>query len=134
MNDLNITLSMEEDHQKIASLFSLFFKNHDLQTLQQLKWTLERHILIEEKEILTTFPINDQKDQQIIDRLLAEHQTILNCLSKMLEEKETKTTNLNKIWQEHEEFEKEVFYPKLEQVLTEEQKKELSEKVNTLIL
>jgi len=134
---------MEADHSKINTLFDTFFIsyekdiNHILDLLEKLKWEIERHILIEEKEVFTTFLTNYQEDQLMVNRLLDEHRKILAYLdlvkNGLVNGKKIKIDNFQKLWLEHEQFERETFYPELNRKLNQEQKLEITQKVNTLI-
>ncbi|PIN76636.1 hypothetical protein COV17_01725 [Candidatus Woesearchaeota archaeon CG10_big_fil_rev_8_21_14_0_10_36_11] len=142
-NEYTISQLMVDDHKHIMEHFTTFFmlvnkdKNESLRVLNNLQWELERHLLIEEKEVFLTYPVQSSNDQKMVDRLFADHHEILEKIDSL--QKEIKRdevvdcTSLKALWLRHESFERDVFYPAMDIVVSDVKKKEIYQKVNTLI-
>tara|TARA_Y100000310_G_C20676223_1_gene813219 strand:- start:757 stop:1140 length:384 start_codon:yes stop_codon:yes gene_type:complete len=125
--EYEITEQMLEDHRNIDLLLDEFIENPTKNTLQKLKWNLERHFLLEEKAIFVFSP-----DAQTVHALKTQHQAVLDEI-KLLTANQTTPGKLKTMLKKHSKFEDESFYPKLDKHLTETQKQEMIEKI-TLIL
>lgn len=125
--EYDITEKMLEDHKQIDLLLDEFTENPTKNTLQKLKWALERHFLVEEKAIFVFSP-----EAETVHALKTQHQAVLEEI-KQISANPTNTEKLKKMLRKHSKFEDESFYPTLDQHLTETQKKEVLDKI-TLIL
>jgi len=125
--EYDITKQMLEDHKQIDLLIDEFTETPTRNTLQKLKWNLERHFLVEEKAIFAFSP-----DAQTVHTLKTQHQAVLDEIT-LLSASQTNPTKLQTMLKKHSRFEDESFYPKLDQHLTKTQKKEIIDKI-TLIL
>lgn len=117
-----VKFSKEENKEKAKQFFENF------------KWTLQKHFFVEEKAIFDFYEkIKGDKVNDIFD-LMGEHGDLLD-LMKFIEEdfSEKRIEELKKLLIKHHTFEDEVFYPKLDRDLTEDQKKELIEKIKEVV-
>jgi len=121
---------MMKDHARIHNLISeLELKQQTDQNNTQplfikLKWTIEKHFFVEEKVIFKIYSSNFQ-DNDYLDNLIKEHRDILFLLNKI----DNNLKNSNELLEElkltintHAKYEDEIFYPKLEEELSENEK------------
>jgi len=140
---MDLTQLMGDDHRNIMDHFARFFllanNNNEeaLHVLDSLCWELERHLLIEEKEVFLSYPIKGVKDQEMVDRLFKDHREILHMIesikSKISQNIHVDCSELKTLWIDHEAFERDIFYPTLDTTLSDESKMGIYQKVNTLI-
>ena len=135
MNENDILPRMIEDHNKIEKLMDSFEKDIDKdyellkKSFQKFEWKLEKHIFIEEKVIFTNYnPEDVTEGYRMLPELTKQHNFILNQLS--LWRKELANTSkvegfykFKKLLVNHKIFEENQVYPKLDQSLTESDKK-----------
>ena len=101
---------------------------------ENFKWTLQKHFFVEEKAIFNFYEkIKGEEVHELFD-LMGDHGDLLN-LMKLVEENfdEDKIEELKQLLIKHQNFEDDVFYPKLDGDLNENQKKELIEKIKEVI-
>ena len=126
---------MLRDHAKIHNLLSEIDLNlqkeknieesHHL--FIRLKWTVQKHFFVEEKVIFTVYASSELEEMQDFDNLIKEHREVLSLLQK-IDNNFQKPISHNlfqktkKLLSEHAKFEDEIFYPRLEEELSEEQK------------
>lgn len=114
-----------EDYEKTKKNFSKF------------KWNLEKHFFVEEKVIFDSFGRIDGIETNNIFHLLEDHVKIMNII-RMLEKhlSEKIKPNLEELKTKliiHKDFEDEYFYPSLDEKLSLEQKKIISERIKEII-
>jgi len=133
---------MAWDHETINKLLNSYIsnikndnKNQEelLNDLEELQWLLERHMLLEEKEIFTVVSPESSKESEILDNLLDEHKQILDYLNKIKQKTDFKSSciNLKRFMFEHEKKEQEFFYPRLQILLDDQQLRELEKRMHT---
>ncbi|MEN7982181.1 MAG: hemerythrin domain-containing protein [Nanoarchaeota archaeon] len=127
-----------KEHGKLLSFLINFTKEEDKEKAKNLfdnfKWTLQKHFFVEEKAIFNFYEkIKGEEVHEIFD-LMGEHGDLLE-LMKFVEEdfSKDKIEDLKKLLIKHQNFEDDVFYPKLDKDLNEQQKKELIEKIKEVV-
>lgn len=126
---------MLKDHLTIDSLLKLFIKQVEndfndykqvMQKFNRFKWNLEKHFFIEEKIIFTIYSSSNPENEDLLN-LLKDHKNILWIINRIEEDLENKTKpklmSLSETLRKHASFENEVFYPKLEDELSGDEKK-----------
>jgi hemerythrin-like domain-containing protein len=104
---------------------------------QKFKWNLEKHFFLEEKSIFMIY--NDMQGQEVSDifDLMKEHGTIMafvkNIENSLMENVSPDLRTLRNILIMHARFEDRVFYPRLDDELSLEQKKEIAERVKDIM-
>ncbi|MBD3252504.1 hypothetical protein GF386_02130 [Candidatus Pacearchaeota archaeon] len=125
------------EHERIDKLLKEFEKavsdKKDVEEkFSKFKWTLEKHMFLEEKAIFNAFVKRDDVDD--IFELMNEHGDIMRIVNQMEEEiTDSDMEELKTILMEHVDFENNNFYPKLDELLSDNQKKEISEKCREII-
>lgn len=114
-----------EDHKKTQDNFSKF------------KWNLEKHFFTEEKVIFDSFVRMSGQQTSDTFHLLEDHVRIMNLI-KIIEKRlnnkiKPKLHYLKKIIKIHRSFEDEDFYPRLDNDLSTEQKKQICKKIMEII-
>jgi len=125
------------EHERIEKLLeelekAVLGKKNIEESFSKFKWTLEKHMFLEEKAIFSAFVKESEVDD--IFRLMNEHGDIMRLVSKI--EKEIPNTDIDELkvaMIDHVDFENTHFYPKLDELLSESQKKEISEKCREII-
>lgn len=132
MNEKSISIVkvMDKDHKKIINLLNIFEKeiinhfNSSHITFEKLKWNIEKHFFIEEKAIFDLDNFEENKDD--IEMLIKDHLEIYNLLYEVENAiYKNKIPNLNvliKALNSHSNYEDEVFYPRLDELLSNDQK------------
>ena len=143
--DFSILSLMVKDHCKLEELISdLEEKNKgDFEEMRKsfhkFEWELEKHIFTEEKAIFTDYSPDDvSQGYKMLPELTKQHNYIVNTLNnwrndvrkkKML----TDVYSLKEFLLKHRNFEEEKVYPKLEEALSEDDKRHIVAKINELI-
>jgi hemerythrin-like domain-containing protein len=108
-----------------------------MEILSRLKWTLEKHFIMEEKAIFEI--LNGLKGVEIDEtfELLRDHQQILELINNIEEGfengSEVNLQRVKEMLEKHLEMEGIFFYPKLDNVLEERDKKEILDKAREII-
>ena len=136
---------MTKDHCKIEELindlenknkidFDLMYKSFN-----KFEWELEKHIFIEEKAIFTSYkPDNITEGFKMLPELTNQHNFILNTINNWRDNIRKKNL-LKNIYSfkefliKHKNFEEKEVYPKLDQALSEREKKHIIAKINEII-
>lgn len=142
----SIVKIMGNEHGMIVQQMAEFFqlarrtgtdKTTLIKMLEAVAWEVEKHLLIEEREIFSTFPQENLEDQLMIHRILKDHQQIMDELnhlkSKVKQGSEITLQRLRTLWNKHEIYEKEIFYPRLDSALSSADRDELIKRINTKI-
>lgn len=137
-----LTGAMDKDHCRISSLIeSIKFANGKSLSAEYLlfnefKWSLEKHIFIEEKVIFTNIDTPNPEINNMVLQLVEEHNTMLNALDKIENDLQTKQVgnkqdldNVKKLLFRHKMLEDTKFYPLLDEVLNTEEKDKMIEKI-----
>ena len=140
----SITTLMLQEHGKIKNFLQDFEKsiknntNNCEKNFNKFKWNLEKHFFIEEKVIFTIFNSANEEESEDILNLLKEHKKILFLIESIEENSfknaEQEVSELSQILTNHANFENEIFYPKLDDELNENQKCLIIERCNEIIL
>ena len=106
--------------------------------LDKFKWNLEKHFFLEEKVIFDiSSSIANEEVSEIFD-LMKQHGEImaeLKDIEKNLQNRiKPKSEKLFSLIKEHADYEDSVFYPKLDEKLTENQKNYVVERVKEIIV
>ena len=141
---ISILSLMKQDHQIIESLIDSFINsidgpNTDMRYhFEQLEWKLEKHLFIEEKAIFTFYEPEDvSQGFKMLPTLITQHNYILNELKNMRKEVNSgqapqNIDELKSFLITHRNYEEKDVYPKLEEVLTTEQKKKIIDRISEL--
>ncbi len=124
---------MLRDHARIHNLLSeIDFNLQNNKNIEEsyhlfirLKWTVEKHFFVEEKVIFTIYASSELEELQNFDNLIKEHREVLFLLKKIddnFQNSHELFQKTKKLLSEHAKFEDEIFYPRLEEELTKEQK------------
>ena len=144
MNENDILSRMIDDHSIIEKLMDDFEKDidKDYELLKKLftkfEWKLEKHIFTEEKVIFTNYnPEDVTEGYRMLPELTKQHNYILNQLSNWRKELVNKKKiegfyKFKKALVNHKIFEENEVYPKLDQSLTESDKKLIIDRLNEI--
>jgi len=133
-----ITGLMIEDHERLIGLFDDFKKTEkkDLKKANELfarfDKELRNHFIAEEKIIISTFRKNNNT-LPIVSVLKSEHIKIRSILEKILasirENSKINTFDLFTVLTRHQNIEERLFYPELDEMLSEKEKNAVYEKI-----
>ncbi len=134
---------MLEEHGKISNLLDIFKeevpRNFDAakELFSNFKWNLEKHFLVEEQAIFDVVGSLVGEEISDIFDLMQEHGNLLEIVKNIEEGLESNVapdaSGLADALVKHAEFENETFYPKLDELLNENQKKEITEKAEEML-
>lgn len=136
---------MVKDHHRIEDLIDEVERSLDDEfdemekTFDLFEWQLQKHIFAEEKAIFTFYEPEDiPSGYKMLPILTKQHNDILNRLRTMhrtIRKGKTpeKVSEFKKILMKHRTYEEVDVYPKLEEALSDRQKKQIIEKVKTII-
>jgi len=137
---------MLEDHDKINNLFEEFLEQVEkgledhgtvMKKFFNFKWNLEKHFFVEEKVIFSVYSYSDEEESDAILGLVNEHKNMLWLVNRIeidLEDKNIpKTMNLAEILKNHAQFENEILYPKLEEVLDKNEKQIILDRIRDVV-
>ena len=141
----NILDLMVKDHCKIEDLINKLDETtkEDFDSMkkafQKFEWELEKHIFTEEKAIFTNYnPSDVSEGYKMLPELTNQHNYIVNKLNnwrndiknkKML----TDVYSFKEFLVNHRKFEEETVYPKLNEFLSEEEKRHIIAKINEIV-
>ena len=144
MNENDILSRMIDDHSIIEKLMDDFEKDIDKdyellkKSFTKFEWKLEKHIFTEEKVIFTNYnPEDVTEGYRMLPELTKQHNYILNQLSNWRKELVNKKKiegfyTFKKVLVNHKIFEENELYPKLDQSLTESDKKLIIDRLNEI--
>jgi hemerythrin superfamily protein len=119
-------LDFEKDGSKSINLFNLF------------RWNLDKHFFAEEMNI---FPVTDRRNKtelKEMENLMKDHRDLRGIISSMADDLEggekAEIAVLKELLFSHEGREVESFYPKLDERLSADEKKELVKRLRDIIL
>jgi len=130
---------MLKDHARIHNLlqevkYKISEKTKDSEYLFiRLKWTLEKHFFVEEKVIFTIYSESELGEIEELNHLINEHKDALLLVKKIddnFNNPKEYIEELDKLLSAHAKFEDEIFYPRLEEELPEEQKQLIEDRCN----
>ena len=144
MNENDILSRMIDDHSIIEKLMDDFEKDIDKdyellkKSFTKFEWKLEKHIFTEEKVVFTNYnPEDVTEGYRMLPELTKQHNYILNQLSNWRKELVNKKKiegfyTFKKVLVNHKIFEENEVYPKLDQSLTESDKKLIIDRLNEI--
>jgi hemerythrin superfamily protein len=136
---------MIKDHCKIEELINDLEKKSKMdfnsmsESFNKFEWEIEKHIFIEEKAIFTSYkPDNVIEGFKILPELTNQHNFILNTINNWRDDirKKRNLTNIYSFKEfliKHKSYEEKEVYPKLDQGLSEREKKHIIAKINEII-
>jgi iron-sulfur cluster repair protein YtfE (RIC family) len=135
---------MIKDHGRLIALLNKIEKSLDLETdisikaFDSFEWALEKHIFTEEKAIFTSYqPDNISTGFKMLPNLIKEHNEILNRLRVMRRDVLTGHNSdflgFKELLLKHKLFEEEELYPKIDQELSEKDKKIIIDRIQELV-
>lgn len=142
----NIVTVMVKDHRKIEQLLENFEASIDkdyktmVKAFNDFEWHLEKHIFVEEKAIYTQYSPEDvASGYKMLPTLTKQHNYIVNKLAVWRKDVRNKRNitdfnNLKEFIIRHKNFEEKDVYPLLDQVLDEEQKTQILQKINEIFI
>lgn len=143
---INILALMVKDHCKIDELINRLeeVSKHDdysefVKAFNKFEWELEKHIFAEEKAIFTSYKADDvNQDYKMLPELTQQHNYIVNKLNNWRDNVRKKhvLNDINEMKEflvRHRNFEEKEVYPKLDQGLTEDEKRHIIAKINEII-
>jgi len=140
----SILTLMKQDHHHIESLLDALDEHLDAsmqeikQYFEQFEWNLEKHLFIEEKAIFTFYEPEDMSQgYKMVPTVISQHNYILNKLKNMRKiiNSGIQPTDLDEFKSfliKHRNYEERDVYPKLEEELTDEQKKVIINRINEI--
>lgn len=133
--DLTIIQIMNRDHGNITRLLKKLERTEPDRAdalkanFDDFKWELEKHFVTEEKAIFIYLDEESTECHTMMLDLLKEHEAILKMLkgleNTLTEKDELDLEGFAEMLGNHKDYEDDVFYPRLENELNEEQKKEI---------
>jgi len=141
----NILKLMIKDHCKIEDLLNNLEEknNEDFDSMQKafnkFEWELEKHIFTEEKAIFTSYNPDDIIDgYEMLPELTKQHNFIVNKINNWRKDVRnqrmiTDIYSFKVYLIRHKNFEEEKVYPKLDQSLSEDEKRNIIAKINEIV-
>jgi hemerythrin superfamily protein len=105
----------------------------------KFEWEVEKHLFIEEKAIFNLYNPKDIYDgYKMLPTLKIQHNFIINKLKNWRSDIENKIKingfyDFKKFILNHKNFEEKEVYPKLDQILNDNQKKHIINRINEII-
>ena len=141
---MTILRVMDKDHNKIKNILLDFEKEENKNfekskhVFSRFKWMLEKHFFIEEKAIFNLYIVESPEENDNLMRILKEHREILDLIEKseelLFDQKKLEIEELKHYIFAHAKFEDEVFYPRLDELLSEEKKQEMINRIKDIII
>ncbi|MDP3026809.1 MAG: hemerythrin domain-containing protein [Nanoarchaeota archaeon] len=140
---ISIEKLMMEEHKRVAKFLENLENDLDnyektKENFNKFKWNLEKHFFTEEKVIFNMFVQISGQETSDTFHLLSDHVKIMQMIRQIergLSRKiKPKIHVLKEMLTRHKNFEDSDFYPKLDERLTSDQKKEISMKIKEIIL
>jgi len=140
----NIVPVMVKDHRKIEQLLDNFEASLDkdyktiTKAFNDFEWELEKHIFVEEKAIYTQYAPEDvEGGYKMLPTLTKQHNFIVSKLAIWRKDvrnkrKITDVSSLKEFIIKHKNFEEKDVYPLMDQVLDEDQKRQILHKINEI--
>lgn len=141
---LTILKVMDKDHIKIKDMLMDFGKeeNKNFEKSKHIfirfKWMLEKHFFIEEKAIFNLYIVESPEENDNLMKILKEHREILDLIERseelLFDQKKLEIEELKHYILAHAKFEDEIFYPRLDEILDEEKKQEMINRIKDIII
>jgi hemerythrin-like domain-containing protein len=107
-------------------------------SLSELSWETKKHFFSEENIIFDYLPLQDEKTQQIIVRLEAEHSQMIKMIANFTRNlpqiSEKDMDDFYSLMNSHREVEEKELYPKLDKELLVDQKRQIISRINEIPL
>jgi hemerythrin superfamily protein len=142
---ISILSLMIKDHSKLDNLIKKLDEStkQDFDSMKEaftkFEWELEKHIFTEEKAIFTSYnPEDVAEGYKMLPELTKQHNYIVNTLNNWREDIRKKrfvtdVYSFKEFLDNHRQFEEEKVYPKLDEFLSEEDKRHIVAKINEMI-
>jgi hemerythrin-like domain-containing protein len=142
---ISILSLMIKDHRKLNDLIEKLDEStkKDFDSMKEVftkfEWALEKHIFTEEKAIFTSYnPKNVSEGYKMLPELTKHHNYIVNKLNNWREDISKKRVltdvySFKEFLDNHRQFEEEKVYPKLDESLSEDDKRNIVAKINEMI-
>lgn len=134
---------MLKDHGKILNMLNKLVPSQNenrefkIESFNQFKWELKRHIIVEETVIFTNYFPEDEESYKMVPKLEKEHKQLSEMLELIEEDiknnQDIELSELIAFLKEHKTFEEEIFYPALDRELDSGQKNEMVKRITTQI-
>jgi hemerythrin superfamily protein len=142
---ISILSLMIKDHSKLNDLIEKLDEStkQDFDSMKEaftkFEWELEKHIFTEEKVIFTSYnPENVLEGYKMLPELTKQHNYIVNKLNNWRDDIRkrrvlTDVYSFKEFLDNHRQFEEEKVYPKLDESLSEDDKRHIVAKINEMI-
>jgi hypothetical protein len=142
---ISILSLMIKDHSKLDDLIKKLEEStkQDFESMKKafikFEWELEKHIFTEEKAIFTSYnPEDVAEGYKMLPELTKQHNYIVNKLNNWREDIRKKRVltdvySFKEFLDNHRQFEEEKVYPKLDEFLSEDDKRHIVAKINEMI-
>jgi len=142
---ISILKLMTKDHGKIDTLIDRLEEKSkgDFSEMKKafhnFEWELEKHIFTEEKAIFTDYDPEDVNEgYRMLPELTKQHNYIINTLNNWRTDIRHKKVprdlyGMKEFLRKHREFEEKDVYPKLDETLDEDEKRNIVSKINEII-
>ena len=142
---INILSLMVKDHRKLVELINILDEKtkEDFESMkkafQKFEWELEKHIFTEEKAIFTNYKPEDIfEGYRMLPELTKQHNYIINKLNNWRNDIKNKRVltdiySFKEFLEKHRNFEEEKVYPKLDEALSDEDKRHIVAKINEIV-
>lgn len=132
----SIASIMSAEHDEIEEMVRRYKESPTYMNFKSLSNLLERHMYIEENAIYNLLDEKTVEDYSAIMNLLEEHDTLLRMLLSaqhvLFKGGRIDAEGILGILDRHKNYENEMFYPLLDRVLTDSQKKQIMENISGL--
>lgn len=141
---ISILSLMMKDHCKIEELINDLEEKTKgdfesmVKSFNKFEWELEKHIFTEEKAIFTSYnPQNVLEGYKMLPELTTQHNFIINKLNNWRDDVRKKRMisdvySFKEYIIKHKNYEEKNVYPKLDQALSEEEKRHIVAKINEI--
>lgn len=142
---ISIISLMVKDHCKIEDLITKLEEKSKqdfdsmLEAFYKFEWALEKHIFTEEKAIFTSYnPEDVTEGYRMLPELTKQHNFIVNTLNNWRRDVRNKRMitdiySFKEFLNRHRDFEEQKVYPRLDESLSEEDKRHIVAKINEII-
>ena len=136
---------MIKDHGKLEGLIKDLEEKSKLdfeemeKAFTKFEWELEKHIFAEERAIFTSYKPEDVSEgYKMLPELTKQHNYIVNTLNNWRSDVRKKKTltdvySFKEFLKKHRDFEENEVYPRLDESLSEEEKRHIVAKINEII-
>lgn len=141
----NIVDLMLKDHLRLLSLLTRLERtdekdvNLKYKKFETFKWEVEKHFFLEEKTIFSKFATKKEevKTYNLYIELVKQHEKILNLLDEIkkqiMQGFKPDIINIRDLLINHQKFEENLIYPKLDEELDENEKIKILNRVEGII-